>query len=137
MDIFFIDWEHEKDILIKNATELRTEKYRGAWRVLQVANQFNELQKRRNINLPFCFFWLIFFWGYLNWGQKVSSVPGTNYTVNSPDNYILQHFLASFILLCAGLGNYFAAKFFQLWIPLKKNRIYGSLQCIKYFSIHT
>jgi len=62
IDIFFIDWEHDKELLVKNTNELRTEKYKGSWRGLFVANQFNEIQKQRNISLPLCFCVLVFFW---------------------------------------------------------------------------
>lgn len=134
IDIFFIDWEHDKEILVKNATELRTEKYRGAWRVLQVANQFNELQKKRHISLTFCFFWLIFFWGYLRWDQDVSSVPSTSAVSNSPDNYVLQHFLSTFILLLAGIGHVFVVRLLKFWIPLKKQE-FIDLLCVSNISV--
>ncbi len=129
-----MDWEHDKEILVKNATELRTEKYRGAWRVLHVANQFNELQKKRNISLPFCFFCLVFIWNYLGWGETVNSVPTTNYTPKSPDNYILKHFLSSFILIGAGLGHLIYAKLFKLWIPIKKQE-FIDLCCVANISV--
>jgi len=62
IDIFFIDWEQEKEILIKNANELKSERFRGAWRTLFVANQFNEIQKERNISLFWSLDILVFFW---------------------------------------------------------------------------
>jgi hypothetical protein len=120
MDIFFIDWEHDKEILVKNAAELRTEKHRGAWRMVEVANQFNKLQMMRTISLPFCFMWLIFAWGYLHWDQHSSSMPNKGVSEKSPYNYLLGHFLASFILLLAGLGHLVYSWLFQLCIPLKK-----------------
>ena len=61
-DIFFIDWEHQKEILIKNANELIPKAYRGCWRSFFIANEFNELQNGRAINLNLCFFILLFFW---------------------------------------------------------------------------
>jgi meckelin len=134
MDIFFIDWEHDKEILVKNANELRTEKYRGAWRVLQVANQFNELQKKRIISLSFCFFWLVFMWGYLRWDLNVNAIPSTKVALKSPDNYILQHFLSSWILIMAGIGHIFFSRFFQLWIPLKKQE-FMDLLCVSNISV--
>lgn len=134
MDIFFIDWEHDKEILVKNATELRTEKYRGAWRVLQVANQFNELQKKRSISLSFSFLWLVFIWGYLHWDQNVSSSPTTTYTPKSPDNYVLQHFLSTFILLICGICHLFMVKVLKMWIPLKKQE-FIDLCCVANISV--
>jgi len=62
IDIFFIDWEQEKEILIKNASELKSERFRGAWRTIFLANQFNEIQKERNISLFWCLDILVFFW---------------------------------------------------------------------------
>ena len=66
-DIFFVDWEHDKEIFSNTiaATELETEikskylKYRGAWRLLHVANQFNALQSKRAISIYFTFMWII------------------------------------------------------------------------------
>ncbi len=134
MDIFFIDWEHDKEILVKNATELRTEKYRGAWRILQVANQFNELQKKRNISLTFCFFWLVFIWGYLRWDQNVNAIPSTKTADKSPDNYVLKLFLTSWILIMGGICHLFVAKFFQIWVPLKKTE-FIDLLCVSNVSV--
>ena len=30
--VFFVDWEHEKDVLVKNIEASKPEKFRGAWR---------------------------------------------------------------------------------------------------------
>lgn len=134
IDIFFIDWEHDKEILVKNATELRTEKYRGAWRILQVANQFNELQKKRNISLSYSFLWLVFMWGYLHWDQSIGVHPGYKYTPKSPQNYVLQHFLSTFILIWCGIAHLFVVRVFQLWIPLKKQE-FIDLCCVSNISV--
>lgn len=119
---------------MKNANELRTEKYRGAWRLLYVANQFNKLQTRRSISLSFCFCWLILAWGYLKWDEHINSVPINLVSPNSPDNYVLMHFLGSFVLLIAGLGHLIYARFFQLWIPLKKQE-FVDLCCVANISL--
>jgi meckelin len=121
IDIFFIDWEHDKELLIKNANELRTEKYRGAWRLVSVANQFNRLINERYISLPFCFFWLVFAWWYLDWGKYTNHIPSKTLSVNSPDNYILMHFLGSFVLILCGLGHYMFWHIIQFAVPLKKD----------------
>jgi meckelin len=65
--------------------------------------------------------WLVFFWWYLDWGSQTNSVPSINQGIQSPDNYVLRHFLGTFILLCAGLGHIIFHKMFEFWIPLKKN----------------
>ena len=61
-DIFFIDWEHQKEILIKNSNELIPKPYRGCWRGFFIANEFNNLQNSRTIHLPLCFSILLFYW---------------------------------------------------------------------------
>jgi meckelin len=119
IDIFFVDWEHDKDLLIKNANELRTEKYRGAWRVISVANQFNRLSNLRYISLPFSMFWLVFAWWYLEWGLHTNSIPSEKISGYSPDNYVLRHFLGSFILLLCGIGHLLYWYFIQFMVPLK------------------
>jgi meckelin len=121
IDVFFIDWEHDKELLIKNANELRTEKYRGAWRLVSVANQFNKLINERYISLPFSFFWLVFAWWYLDWGKYTNHIPSKTLSANSPDNYILMHFLASFVLILCGIAHIIYWRIIQCVIPLKKD----------------
>lgn len=135
IDIFFIDWEHEKEILIKNAAELRPEKYRGAWRLVFVANQFNELQKKRYISFAFSFFWVVFTWWYLDWGLTTQSIPGAyNRAKNSPENYVLRHFVGTFVLLCSGVGHLTFNYLFQLCIPLCKQE-FVDLCCVSNISV--
>ena len=135
IDIFFIDWEHEKEILIKNATELRPEKYRGAWRLVYVANQFNELQKKRYISFAFSFFWVVFTWWYLDWGLVTQSIPGTTQRSNySPENYVLRHFIGTFVLICSGIGHLMFYFFFQICIPLSKQE-FIDLCCVSNISV--
>ncbi len=62
IDIFFIDWEQEKEILVKNASLLTSERFRGAWRSVFLANQLNEIQRERNISLFWSLDILVFFW---------------------------------------------------------------------------
>ena len=121
-DIFFVDWEHDKDILVNNMNDIRSEKYRGAWRGLHIANQFNELQKKRTMSIQFCFVWLIMLWYYqeTHWSTYAESVPTVSYVEGSPENYILRHCIATFVLFIAGISQYIVVRLVQLWIPLKK-----------------
>ena len=121
-DIFFVDWEHDKDILVNNMNDIRSEKYRGAWRGLHIANQFNELQKKRTMSIEFCFVWLIMLWYYqeTHWSTYAESVPTVSYVEGSPENYILRHCIATFVLFIAGISQYIVVRLVQLWIPLKK-----------------
>ena len=121
-DIFFVDWEHDKDILVNNMNDIRSEKYRGAWRGLHIANQFNELQKKRTMSIQFCFVWLIMLWYYqeTHWSTYAESVPTVSYVEGSPENYILRHCIATFVLFIAGISQYIVIRLVQLWIPLKK-----------------
>ena len=121
-DIFFVDWEHDKDILVNNMNDIRSEKYRGAWRGLHVANQFNQLQKQRTISIQFCFCWLIMLWYYqeIHWKTYSTSVPNIAYVESSPDNYVLRFCIATFVLFIAGITQYIVVRLLQLWLPLKK-----------------
>ena len=131
-DIFFVDWEHDKEIFSNTiaATELETEikskylKYRGAWRLLHVANQFNALQSKRAISIYFTFMWIILLYyraGRYGWWIRELSYPRKNEEVdNSPANYLLRHFLVSVIVLGVGAIQFVIVRLFQMWIPLKK-----------------
>ena len=107
-DIFFIDWEQEKEIF-KNANSSddiavvsKYRRYRGAWRMLHVANQFNALQSKRTISLYFSFCWFILFYYRCKWYTREKQVPNIHDTYNAPVNFILRHFLASIIVITAG-----------------------------------
>ena len=52
--------------------------------------------------------------------NRVSQVSSTQIVNDSPNNYILQHFLGSFIMICAGFGQYTIKKLFQNVMPLRK-----------------
>ena len=103
VDMFFIDWEHDKNIIVKNAEEKTPQKYKGAWRILFIANQFNSLQTKRKINLEFCFAILCMLWYHFDWQKHANNNATLNKTRNSPDIYLLSHFLASFILVVIGI----------------------------------
>ena len=125
-DIFFIDWEQEKEIF-KNANSSddiavvsKYRRYRGAWRMLHVANQFNALQSKRTISLYFSFCWFILFYYRCKWYTREKQVPNIHDTYNAPVNFILRHFLASIIVITAGAIQIIIVRFLQLWIPLKK-----------------
>ena len=121
-DIFFIDWEHDKDLLINNLNDIRSQKYRGAWRGLHIANQFNILQKQRTISIPFCFCWLIMLWYYdkTKWSNYSHRVPNVNFVDYSPESKILRHFIATFILFISGITQYYVRRILQFQFPMKK-----------------
>ena len=121
-DIFFIDWEHDKDLLINNLSDIRSQKYRGAWRGLHIANQFNILQKQRTISIPFCFCWLIMLWYYhkTKWANYAHRVPNVNFVENSPESKILRHFIGTFVLFISGITQYYLRRILQFQFPMKK-----------------
>ena len=121
-DIFFIDWEHDKDLLINNLSDIRSQKYRGAWRGLHIANQFNILQKQRTISIPFCFCWLIMLWYYhkTKWSNYSHRVPNVNFVENSPESKILRYFITTFILFVSGITQYYLRRILQFQFPMKK-----------------
>jgi len=121
-DIFFIDWEHDKDILVNNMDDVRSQKYKGAWRGLHIANQFNLLQKERTISIPLCFSFLIFLWYYpkTHWNQFAQQVPNVEWVEKSPENLLLRHFVGTFILFICGICQYIFMRLIQFIIPMKK-----------------
>ena len=131
-DVFFVDWEHDKEIFSNTlaTTELDSElkakylKYRGAWRLLHVANQFNALQSKRAVSIYFTFMWVLLLYyraGKYGWWIRELSYPRINEEVdNSPSNYLLRYFLVSVIVLGVGAIQFVIIRLFQLWIPLKK-----------------
>lgn len=70
--------------------------------------------------MAFSIFWVVFLWWYLDWGGATQSIPGgtEKRDLDSPQNYILRHFVGSFIFLCSGLGHLLFNYAFQLCIPL-------------------
>ena len=121
-DIFFVDWEHDKDLLINNMNDIRSQKYRGAWRGLHIANQFNLLQKQRTISIPFCFCWLIMLWYYhkTKWSNYSHRVPNVTFVEDSPESKLLRHFIATFILFISGIAQYYIRRILQFIFPMKK-----------------
>jgi len=104
--------------------------------LVYVANQFNELQKKRYISLAFSIFWVVFLWWYLDWGKATQSIPGGTEKryQDSPENYILRHFIGTFILLCSGLGHLLFNYCFQLCIPLNQQD-FIDLCCVSNISV--
>ena len=42
-DIFFVDWEHEKDILEDVMGKISNKSYKSPWRSIHIVNQYNLL----------------------------------------------------------------------------------------------
>ena len=124
-DVFFIDWEHDKDLLVNyNANNIHSAKYKGAWRPIHIANQFNILQKERTISISICFGFLIMLWYYhrTHWNQFAQMSPNKVWVNNSPESMHLRYFITTFILVITGLVQYFLRRILNLiLIPLKKN----------------
>ena len=121
-DVFFIDWEHDKDILENVMGKASNKQYRSPWRSIHIINQYNLLQKSRTISIPFCFLWLImlYYSKYFNWNRYMQLTPNISWVENSPENNILRHFVGTFILFIAGTAQYVLVRLVQIWIPTKK-----------------
>ena len=121
-DIFFIDWEHDKDILENVMGKTTNILYKSPWRSIHIVNQYNILQKSRTISIPFCFCWLIFLYysKYTKWTKFTDVSPYYSHVEKSPENIILRHFVGSFILFIAGVAQYVLVRLVQIWIPTKK-----------------
>ena len=121
-DVFFIDWEHDKDILVNNMKTITTEKYKGAWRSLHVANMFNQLQQQRTISIPFCFcmFFMLWYYDKTRWSEYATTVPNFRDALRCPEHFILRHCLMTFVMFVTGFAQYVLVRLVQLWLPLKK-----------------
>ena len=124
VDIFFIDWEHEKNKKEETFNDEITysKPYKCPWRTIHVVNQYNLLQKSRTISIPFCFLWMIFLYysKYTNWYRYAQVAPNISWVERSPENILLRHFLGTSILFISGLAQYILVRVVQLWIPTKK-----------------
>ena len=125
-DIFFVDWETEK-IMATNDTKssldkhsIKSKRYRSAWRMIHVANQFNQLQKDRTFHLYFGFCWLVLFYFRSRWYRKEQMVPSDDLLEEAPTNFILRNFIAPIIVLACVSIELVLVKLFQIWIPLRK-----------------
>ena len=118
-DVFFIDWEHEKDILETVMGKTLNKPYKSPWRSIHIVNQFNLLQKSRTISIPFCFlmFIMLYYSKYLLWNHYTQLVPNVSWAENSPENYLLRHFLGTFVLFMAGVAQYVIRRIIQPWVP--------------------
>lgn len=100
IDIFFIDWEKEKKF--ENPED--NERGVSVWRMLFTANEFNELQTVRIIDLEWSLFILGFFMSGLGWENLAAETP--NWTLSNPKteiNIVLKYFLGVFVFLTIGL----------------------------------
>ena len=125
-DIFFIDWETEKNMRMNDIKssldkEVKYKKYRSAWRMIHVVNQFNELQKKRIFHLYFAFTWVILlYFTRLNWVKKEHQVPRDQMVEKSPVNFVLRNFIVGIIILSSVAVELCLARLLQIWLPLKK-----------------
>lgn len=117
--IFFIDWEHDKEILKKNKNGEKSERYKGAWRILNLINQFHELETHRIFSIMIPFTILYFAWYYLEWGFHTTLTPNILKTENSPQHFMLRYFVSKFILVLSGIGLIIFKFLIQRWFPYK------------------
>lgn len=114
-DIFFIDFEKPK---LQQTPE---EKERGVsvWRTLFVANEFNELQYSRTVNIELTLIFLNFFLNGLGWESLACETP--EFTLNvakeSSINSVMKFFLESFIFFVIGFVQILIEKLFIIWFP--------------------
>ena len=119
-DVFFIDWEHEKDILETVMGKTSNKAYKSPWRSIHIVNQFNLLQKSRTISTEFCFivFIMLYYSKHLHWNRYTQLVPNVSWAENSPKNFILTHFIGTFVLFMAGAAQYVLRRIIQPWVPM-------------------
>ena len=126
-DIFFIDWETEKNMAMNDVKSsldksVKYKKYRSAWRMIHVVNQFNALQKKRVFNLYFGFSWIVLFYFIAKkpWIGREKQIPRDANIDNAPINFVLRNFIAGIIVLSSAAVQLILVRLFQIWIPLKK-----------------
>lgn len=121
-DIFFIDWEHDKNILENVMGKTNNKAYKSPWRTIHVVNQYNILQRSRTISITFCLCWLImlYYSEYFHWYRYAQQTPNISWVDKSPESIILRHFVGTFILFMAGVTQYVLVRLVQFWIPTKK-----------------
>ena len=125
-DIFFVDWETEKIMAMNDVKSsldkhtIKSKRYRSAWRMIHVANQFNQLQKERTFHLYFGFCWMVLFYFRSSWYRREQMVPSDDKLDDAPINFILRNFIASIIILACASAELIIVKVLQIWIPLKK-----------------
>ena len=118
-DIFFIDWEHEKDILETVMGKTTNKPYKSPWRSIHIVNQYNLLQKSKTISFNFCFivFLMFYYSNYLEWHNYTHLVPNVSFANHSPPNRLLRQFLATFIIFITGAAQYVLRRIIQPWLP--------------------
>lgn len=126
-DVFFIDWETEKNMAMNDVKSsldksVKYKKYRSAWRMIHVVNQFNELQKKRVFNLYFGFSWIVLFYFIAKkpWIGREKQIPRDANIDNAPINFVLRNFIAGIMVLSSAAVQLILVRLFQIWIPLKK-----------------
>eukprot|EP00003_Mantamonas_plastica_P003858 TRINITY_DN13032_c0_g2_i5.p1 TRINITY_DN13032_c0_g2~~TRINITY_DN13032_c0_g2_i5.p1 ORF type:complete len:838 (-),score=230.14 TRINITY_DN13032_c0_g2_i5:794-3010(-) len=93
MDIFFMDWETPKRKFDESSREVDII---SVWRQLFVANEFNEMQTMRVINVEFTMFALLFFLNGLNLVYGATSQPDANDLTPGETNPLLRFCVTTF-----------------------------------------
>lgn len=92
--------------------------------MLHVANQFNFLQRSRQISLFMCFGFTILFYYYTSWLRaEYAFINHANDEMTWKYlriNPILRHCIVSFIVIVVGGIQFIVILLLQLWLPLKK-----------------
>jgi len=80
--------------------------------------------------------WIVFFWWYLDWGGACQSIGGSTESRSpySPENYVLRHFVGTFILLSSGLGHLLISYIFQVCFPFNQQE-FIDLCCVSNISV--
>ena len=77
VEIFFMDWEKTRGKLAntKDAKGKAQQAPISAWRTFFVANEWNELQSQRRINVPFTIVTMLFFLVGCGWQYHATRTP--------------------------------------------------------------
>eukprot|EP00357_Protocruzia_adherens_P001666 CAMPEP_0114976316 /NCGR_PEP_ID=MMETSP0216-20121206/2601_1 /TAXON_ID=223996 /ORGANISM="Protocruzia adherens, Strain Boccale" /LENGTH=982 /DNA_ID=CAMNT_0002337223 /DNA_START=160 /DNA_END=3108 /DNA_ORIENTATION=- len=118
--IFFVDWEPAQKVLVRGSLVDKV----SVWRTLFVANEFDELQTWRYVNLETSLFLLIFILTGLKWENLAYSQTAMDTDqLSSPLNSVLLFFLSTFFYLLITLPQIVFPQLLARWLPTKLNTL--------------
>lgn len=110
VDVFFLDRERKKE---------DSDSSPNAWRLIFVANEYNEMQNMQYVSIEFTLFWFTFFMVAEGWEKWSAHDPDFNEDVeDSLLNHYLKFFLNVIILLIIGAIQYLMKRLFSFVFPL-------------------
>ncbi|CAD8069334.1 unnamed protein product [Paramecium sonneborni] len=128
VQVFFVDWEKSEvlrprelaDKLDNNVLKMveSAQTKQSAWRMILIANEFNELQVYRIVSVEWTLLFVGFFLEGLKWINLDQEQPNLKLERIIPKNYVIQYFLCAFLYMTIGLAQIIIQKLFDIWFPI-------------------